>query len=471
MVTVVDLDVVWPTHVGWEGMGVAGVGSCVGRNGALVRRKLASVSDSSLISCDSVLAGDTTFEVVAPLVGVGGPERGRVGVLKTPHGTVDTPAFVPVGTAASVKTLTPAQVRSSGAQAVLANAYHLYLRPGAEIVDTAGGVAEFMRWNGPTFTDSGGFQVMSLGGGYKKVIAMTPEAASASGEVKGKLATVDDDGVTFRSHIDGSRHRFTPEVSIGIQHQLGADVMFAFDELTTLSYGRSAQDRAVARTKAWAWRCLVEHAKQTAERTHRPKQSLWGVIQGAHYEDLRRNATRGLVEQSRAACDEHGRGFGGWGIGGALDKNILGTIVGWCVDELPVSQPRHLLGISEPDDVFAAVENGADTFDCVAPTRMARHGTLLTFGGRVRLQQSRYRTDHSPLDPESALPEAQDFTRAYVHHLLRAKEQLGLALVSMANLTFMHTLMATIRSSILDGSYREAKEDILGRYYRAQALP
>lgn len=418
---------------------------------------------------ESAVAEDTSFRVVSALVGAGVPERGRAGVLTTPHGCVATPAFVPVGTAATVKTLTPAQVRSTGAQAVLANAYHLYLRPGADVVDAAGGVGEFMRWDGPTFTDSGGFQVMSLGGGYKKVIAMTPDAASSSPEVSGRLARVDDDGVTFRSHVDGSTHRFTPEVSIRIQHHLGADILFAFDELTTLSYGRSAQDRAVARTHAWAGRCLAEHARQTAARTHRPQQSLWGVIQGAHYEDLRREATRGLVAVSRVAAEEHGRGFGGWGIGGALDKNILGTIVGWCVDELPAHQPRHLLGISEPDDVFAAVENGVDTFDCVAPTRMARHGTLLTCSGRVRLQQSRYRHDHTPLDPESVLPEAQDFSRAYVHHLLRAKEQLGPALLSLCNLTFMHTLMATIRASILDGSYSEAKADILGRYYGGAA--
>ena len=228
-----------------------------------------------------------------------GTAGGRTGVIHTPHGDIATPAFIPVGTKATVKTLTPDQVRSTGAQAVLANAYHLYLQPGHGVVDTAGGVGEFMRWSGPTYTDSGGFQVMSLGVGFKKVIEMsagaTPDDA-ATNKGQGRLAKVDEDGVTFTSHLDGSRHRFSPEVSMRIQHSLGADILFAFDELTTLMNTRKYQESSVERTRRWAQRCLDEHERLSLERGHRPGQSLWGVIQGAQFEDLRRQAVRGLVE-------------------------------------------------------------------------------------------------------------------------------------------------------------------------------
>lgn len=399
--------------------------------------------------------------------GDGTLHRARVGVLHTPHGSVRTPAFIPVGTAATVKTLTPQHVRSTGAEAVLSNAYHLYLRPGSDVVDDAGGLSEFMAWNGPTYTDSGGFQVMSLGAGFKKIIDMTGKSADDGAVASGheRLADVDDDGVTFRSHLDGSSHRFTPELSMQIQHQLGADVMFAFDELTTLMNSRSYQEQAVARTQAWAERCLVEHNRLTNERTHRPKQSLWAVLQGAQYEDLRRKATRDLMSLSASFTEKGERGFGGWGIGGAFEKENLGTIVGWCVDELPDHMPRHLLGISEPDDVFTAVENGADTFDCVAPTRAARHGTLLTRQGRIRLRAARYKRDYSPLDPESSLPEATQFTRAYVHHLMRCGEHLGSVLVSLLNITFMVDLMADIRAHLEAGTYEAFRDETLARYY------
>ena len=224
-----------------------------------------------------------------------GEPLGRTGTIHTPHGDIHTPAFIPVGTRATVKTLTPEQIRSTGAQAVLGNAYHLYLQPGADIVDEAGGIAEFMNWHGPTYTDSGGFQVLSLGSGFKKVLAAEFAGTDRDGEVrrgKERMANVDDEGVTFRSHLDGSRHRFTPEVSMQIQHQLGADIIFAFDELTTLLNSRGYQEEALERTRLWAERCLVEHSRLTVERAHRPPQALWGVIQGAQYEDLRRKACR-----------------------------------------------------------------------------------------------------------------------------------------------------------------------------------
>ena len=284
---------------------------------------------------------DPFFCVDAELPG----RRGRAGVIHTPHGEIRTPAFIAVGTQATVKAVLPETMKDLGAQAILANAYHLYLQPGADIVDEAGGLGAFMNWPGPTFTDSGGFQVMSLGVGFKKVLAMDTTRVQTDdiiAEGKQRLAHVDDDGVTFRSHLNGSMHRFTPEVSIGIQHQLGADIIFAFDELTTLVNTRGYQEQSVERTHRWAQRCLVEHRRLTEVRAHKPRQALFGVVQGAQYEDLRRQAARGLTE----IVDDDGAGFDGYGIGGALEKQNLATIVGWVTSELPDDKPRHLLGIS-----------------------------------------------------------------------------------------------------------------------------
>jgi len=304
---------------------------------------------------------------------------GRSGVIHTPHGDIATPAFVAVGTKATVKAVLPESVAGVGAQAVLANAYHLFLQPGSDIVDAAGGLGAFMNWPGPTFTDSGGFQVMSLGVGFKKVLAMDATGLADDDEIaagKSRLAHVDDDGVTFTSHLNGDRHRFTPEVSMRIQHELGADIMFAFDECTTLLNTRGYQERSLARTHAWAVRCLAEHGRLTEQRVGKPYQALFGVVQGAQYEDLRRAASRDL-----ASLEVDGRRFDGYGIGGALEKENLGTIVGWVSEELPVDRPRHLLGISEPDDFFAAIEAGADTFDCVMPSRVARNAAIYTVDG------------------------------------------------------------------------------------------
>lgn len=392
---------------------------------------------------------------------------GRTGTIVTPHGEIATPAFIPVGTKATVKTVLPESVAALGAQAVLANAYHLYLQPGPEIVDAAGGLGAFMNWPGPTYTDSGGFQVMSLGVGFKKVISMDVEGRqddSAIAEGKERLANVDDDGVTFKSHIDGSRHRFTPEVSMQIQHQLGADIIFAFDELTTLMNTRGYQEESLERTRQWAIRCLAEHNRLSVERSHRPQQSLWGVVQGAQYEDLRRKATRDLVELSRIDRDNGGKGFGGYGIGGALEKANLGTIVGWVTDELPDEAPRHLLGISEPDDIFTAIENGADTFDCVSPTRVARNGAIYSFDGRYNITNAKYKADFSPLDAELDNYSTQ-YTRAYLHHLFRAKEGLAATLATLHNLSFTVTLVDRARRAIEDGNYVEYRDDFLARYY------
>ncbi|WP_194786789.1 tRNA guanosine(34) transglycosylase Tgt [Mycobacteroides abscessus] len=404
---------------------------------------------------------DPYFSIDATLPGT----AGRAGVIHTPHGDIQTPAFIAVGSKATVKAVLPETMAALGAQAVLANAYHLYLQPGPDIVDEAGGLGAFMNWPGPTFTDSGGFQVLSLGSGVRKVMAMDVNRARADDVTvagKDKLAHVDDDGVTFTSHLDGSAHRFTPEVSMQIQHQLGADIMFAFDELTTLINTREYQEDSVQRTHEWAQRCLDEHEKLTRERADKPYQALFGVVQGAQYEDLRRQAARGL----ESLAGPSGRGFDGYGIGGALEKQNLGTIVGWVTSELPEHKPRHLLGISEPDDLFAAVAAGADTFDCVSPSRVARNAAVYTRDGRVNITGARYRRDFTPIDAECDCYTCAHYTRAYMHHLFKAKEILASTLATIHNERFTIGLVDRIRASIVDGCFRELREDTLGRYYR-----
>ena len=383
---------------------------------------------------------------------------GRVGVISTPHGEIKTPAFIPVGTKATVKSVLPESIKDLEAQAVLSNAYHLYLQPGPEIVDQAGGLGAFMNWPGPTFTDSGGFQVLSLGVGYKKVIAMdatTLQADDVMATDKDRLAHVDDDGVTFKSHLDGSMHRFTPEVSMQVQHKIGADIIFAFDECTTLLNTRNYQEKSLDRTFEWAKRCISEHEKLTLERSHRPYQALFGVVQGAQYEDLRRKAAKDL-----ASLD-----FDGFGIGGALDKNQLGTIVNWVTEELPVDKPRHLLGIGEPDDLFIGVENGADTFDCVAASRVARNNAVYGLDGRFNISVSAFKNDFSPIDESCGCYTCKNYTKAYLNHLIKAKEMLGATLLTIHNEFFIVNLVAKMRQSIIDGNFFDFKEEFLGRYY------
>ena len=392
-----------------------------------------------------------------------GGSLGRSGEISTPHGVIQTPAFIPVGTKATVKSVLPESMKDLGAQALLANAYHLYLQPGPELVDEAEGLGSFMNWPGPTFTDSGGFQVLSLGVGFKKVIAMDTQTFRSDEVIadnKERLAHVDDDGVTFKSHLDGSMHRFTPEVSMQVQHQLGADIIFAFDECTTLHNTRSYQERSVERTRLWAKRCLVEHGKLTASRSHRPYQALFGVLQGAQYEDLRRTAAKDL-----AALNEDGITFDGFGLGGALDKEKLGTIVGWLCEELPRDKPRHLLGIGEPDDLFVGVENGADTFDCVAPSRQARTSAVMTLDGRVNLTNNKYQRQFSPIDDTCDCYTCANYTAAYVSHLFRSKEMSAATLATIHNERFIVRLVDQMRASINNGDFFDFKKEFLGRFY------
>jgi queuine tRNA-ribosyltransferase len=377
--------------------------------------------------------------------------RGRTGVIHTAHGQVRTPAFLPVATQAAVKMVLPEAMRDLGAQALLANAYHLYLQPGIDIVREAGGLGRFMHWDGPTFTDSGGFQVMSLGAGFKKTLAM--DSATAAAEVIAppakRLALVDDDGVTFRSHRDGTEHRFTAEVSMQVQHAIGADVIFAFDELTTLLDPREYQEQALERTHAWARRCVAEHERLGS------RQLLFGVLQGADHEDLRRATARELSAM----------GVAGFGIGGAIDKRRLSEIIGWVVDEVPDDKPRHLLGIGEPDDLFAAVAAGADTFDCVTPARVARNAAVFSTTGRFNINTAPHRRRFEPIDPACECYTCTHYTAAYLHHVFKAGESLAGTLATIHNEHFIVRLVDRMRRAIAEGDFAEFREDFLGRYY------
>ncbi len=381
---------------------------------------------------------------------------GRTGVITTPHGEIKTPAFIPVGTQATLKALTPEQLKATGAQAMLSNAYHLYLRPGYDIIDRAGGLHAFMNWDKPIFTDSGGFQVMSLGVGFKKVIDMTGKIPDAPLSTKEKLAWVDNEGVNFKSHLDGSIHRFTAETSMQIQHGLGADIIFAFDELTTLHHTRAYQEESLEkRTHPWALRSLAEHKRLTKERADKPYQALFGVVQGANYEDLRRECSRFLAQHD----------FDGFGLGGAFTKDGIGTITGWMAEELPEDKPRHMLGISEPNDIFDCIENGADTFDCVSPARVGRNGALYTPDGRVNIRNRKFKEQFAPLVEDCTCYTCQNYTAAYLNHLFKAGEILGYTLATIHNEQFIVKLVDDIRQSIENGSFYEFKQAWLARYY------
>lgn len=384
---------------------------------------------------------------------LGKPNFARAGVISTPHGEIKTPAFIPVGTKATVKALTPEQLKDTGAQAMLANAYHLYLQPGHELIEKAGGLAKFSNWNGPTYTDSGGFQVLSLGSGYKKVISMDQET-SARAPKSTRHAFVDDDGVDFVSVIDGSKHRFTPELSMEIQKSIGADICFAFDELTSLAEPYEYQIEALERTHRWADRSL-KHFRKLQKKSDKPYQALFGILQGANYEDLRRKTAKHLGSMD----------FDGYGIGGAIEKSRLGEIVRWTTEELPADKPKHLLGISEPDDMFEAVANGIDTFDCVSPTRVARNGAVYLGDGRINLRKAIYSEDFSKLDPDCNCYTCINYTRAYLNHLLRAKERLAATLLSIHNEAFIIRLVDSMRQSIIDGTFEEFRKSWLNRYY------
>jgi queuine tRNA-ribosyltransferase len=387
---------------------------------------------------------------------LGDPRFARAGVISTPHGDIKTPAFIPVGTKATIKAMTPEMIDQTGAQAALSNAYHLFLQPGHELIEKAGGLHKFMNYHKPTFTDSGGFQVLSLGSGYKKTINMQSETAVNTRKSERK-AFVDEDGVTFKSHINGDIHKFTPELSMQIQFSIGADICFAFDELTSLADSYAYQVDALGRTHAWAERSLAHFRKLHAENPEHSYQALFGVLQGANYQDLRTQTAKFLGNMD----------FDGYGIGGAIEKSELGKIVSWCTSELPVDRPKHMLGISEPDDMFEAVSYGVDTFDCVSPTRVARNGAIYTLDGRYNLNNAKFLDDFSKLDPDCDCYTCQNYSRAYLRHLLKAGERLAASLLSLHNIHFIVKLVDDMRASIIDGTFEEFKKSWLKRYYKS----
>lgn len=382
----------------------------------------------------------------------------RAGIISTPHGVIKTPAFVVVGTKATVKALTPEMVTSLGGQTILANTYHLYLEPGDDIVSQAGGLHKFMNYSGPMFTDSGGFQVFSLGaafgeGGVTKFAKEKDVSLSQVKKTKSeKLAQIDGDGVTFKSHIDGSLHRLTPEKSMSIQHNLGADIIFAFDECTSPTVSYEYQKEALGRTHRWAQRSLEAHLKNKEASS---KQGLFGIVQGGQYEDLRQESAKFLAEMDDLA---------GFGIGGSFSKNDLGQAIKVVTEILPETKPRHLLGIGEPEDIFLGVEAGMDTFDCVAPTRIARNGTLYTMAGKINILNNKFKTDFTKVETDCTCYACSNYTAAYLAHLFRSHEMLGATLASIHNLHFLVSLVNNIRQSILDDNFEEYKKEFLGLY-------
>ena len=351
----------------------------------------------------------------------------RAGILTTPHAAVETPCFMPVGSQATIKTLTPAEVKDLGYRLILANNYHLYLRPGTRVVGEYGGLHRFMGWNGALLTDSGGYQVFSLS----------------------PLRKVTDEGVTFRSHIDGSEHFFSPELAIGYQEVFGADIIMALDECPPVEGAREVIAAAVARTHDWARRCLVAKT--------RPDQALFPIVQGGLYADLRRRSAEGLVE-----LDFPGYAIGGLAIGESKDQTV--EITAATTEVLPADKPRYLMGVGSPEDIVRAVGAGIDMFDSALPTRVARNGAIFTRQGRIDIANARYQGDTSPVEADCACPACRDFSAGYIHHLFRAKELLGHRLATLHNLYFMRRLMTDIRRAVTEGRYEDFARDFLSGY-------
>ena len=388
-----------------------------------------------------------SFNIEKELIGT----RARAGVITTPNGEIKTPSFVVVGTKATVKSLSPEEVKGLGGQVVLANTYHLYLEPGEECVKRSGGLHSFMNWDGPTMTDSGGFQAFSLGVAYGAGIGKLLKKESKEIEEEEKtppLAKITEDGVAFKSHIDGSEHFFTPEKSINIQQSLGADIIFSFDECTSPYATHEYQKEALLRTHRWAERSLNAHQKEIS------KQALFGIVQGGRHNELRKESAQFMVSLP----------FDGFGIGGSFEKEDIDKAVGLVNDILPKQKPRHLLGIGEPEDLFNGIEQGVDTFDCVAPTRIARNGQLYTKNGKINILNAKFKDDLSTLDDGCGCFACENYTRAYLAHLFRAKELYGLRLASIHNLYFIVHLVNSIRDSILDGTFHKLKKNFFAGY-------
>lgn len=379
---------------------------------------------------------------------------GRAGTIKTAHGEIKTPAFMVVGTQGFVKNLTNEDLRLAKAQAMLSNGYHL--RNKSSEIAESGGLAEWSGWNGPTLTDSGGFQVMSLGSGLGKVVSMERKDGLTNTAHKERLARVEEAGVYFTDPFNGRPDFIGPEESMQIQCRIGADIHMAFDELTSLADSYEYNVEALGRTERWAERSLAEHLKLRDNLGYR--QALYGVLQGGRFEDLRRKTAQKMAKMD----------FDGFGLGGAFLKEDLGEILRWCNEELPAEKPRHLLGLSRPDDIFIGAEMGADTFDCVAPTREARHGRIYTMDGDIQLRKFANSEDLLDADCDCSTCQA-GWTRGKLRALWRSgdvelKRQYW-RLASIHNVRFIVRLTEQIRQAILDGSFYSLKEDFLKRYY------
>lgn len=365
--------------------------------------------------------------------------KARLGLIKTPHGQITTPAFFPVATQATIKTLSPADLKEIGFPALLCNTYHLYLRPGHKIIQKLGGLHQFMNWSGPIITDSGGFQVFSLGFGLEhgvgKIAGSFPgQIEQPTNPVKPKLVKIDEQGAEFRSHLDGSKHYLTPQKSIQIQEALGADIILAFDECTSPLATKQYTQRAMERTHYWAEICL--------KTKKRKDQALFGIIQGGQWKDLRIKSAQFISHLP----------FAGLAVGGSLGKTKkdMFKILDWVIPEMPEEKPRHLLGIGHPEDLNKAIKKGIDLFDCVYPTRLARHGTFLTPKGELNILNSSFRQDKKPITKNCSCYTCQNFSRAYLRHLFKAKEMLGPRLATFHNLWFIRQLMKKIREDIRD---------------------
>ncbi len=351
----------------------------------------------------------------------------RAGELHTPHGTVPTPVFMPVGSQATVKTLTPQEIRDTGFDMVLANTYHLYLRPGIEIIEKMGGLHRFMAWDGAMLTDSGGYQVFSLA----------------------PLCKITDDGATFRSHIDGSEHFLTPELAVQYQESLGADVIMVLDECTAYGDSEAKVHQAMNRTHRWAERCHKAWKNKD--------QALYAIVQGGMYPELRRQSAEYLT-----ALDFPGYAVGGLSVG--EPKETTFALVETTTALLPAEKPRYLMGVGSPEDIVEGVTRGIDIFDCALPTRVARNGALFTNKGRINIRKAVYAKMDTPIDPDCDCPACRTFSAAYLSHLFRSDELLGLRLATVHNLRFIANLMGKIRSSILDGTFNTFREDFLATY-------
>ena len=354
----------------------------------------------------------------------------RLGEVVTPRGIVRTPAFMPVGTAGTVKAMFTEHVRAAGADILLGNTYHLMLRPGAERVAKLGGLHKFMHWDGPILTDSGGFQVMSLA----------------------KLRTLTEQGVVFQSHIDGSRHEMTPERSIEIQCQLGADIQMQLDECVALPASRNETERAMELSLRWAERSRAAFKRQAA-----PGQAMFGIVQGGIEADLRERSALVL-----AAMDCEGYSIGGLAVG--EPQAVMLETISATVPALPAQKPRYLMGVGTPQDILLAVERGIDMFDCVMPTRAGRHGLAYTWDGKLNMKNAVHADDPRPLDATLGAPPASDYSRAYLHHLVRAEELLAGMLLTWNNVAFYQALMAGIRAAIVAGTFQEFKARTLARF-------